>query len=136
MFEAYEQTFEFMLIEEIAARLREELGASIEEQPGHHDPSGAGQVNRGFRVTVGCILHTLLPPENDLPALLSWVLGRVARRRLEAGGLDAREVEHLLVLEYGGRDDWLAFLILTDWEEIKFLLETRGPDGDLSEPIS
>ena len=134
MFEAYEQTFEFALIEEIAARLREELGVAIEEQPGHRDPSGARQVNRAFRLTVRCLLRTLLLPENDLPAQLSWVLGRVARRRLEGGGVDSREVEHLLVLEYNGRDDWIVFLILTDWQEIEFLLETRGPDRDPSEP--
>ena len=79
MDEAYEQTAEFVLIEAIAARWREELGVAIEDQPGHRDPSGAGQVNRAFRLTVGCILHTLArTADDDLPALLSWVLGRVA----------------------------------------------------------
>ena len=134
MFEAYERTAGFALIEEIASRWREELGVAIEDQPGHHDPSGAGQVNRCFRVTVGCILRTLAPTVDDLPALLSWVLGRVARRRLEAGGLDARQVENLLLLESNGRDDWITFLILTAREEIEFLLATRGPDRDPSEP--
>jgi hypothetical protein len=61
---------------------------------------------------------------------LSEVLRRLARRRLEAGLLDAREVDHLLVLEFTGRDDWLAFLILAPWSEIEFLLETRGPDNN------
>jgi hypothetical protein len=46
------------------------------------------------------------------------------------GLLDAREVEHLLGLEFDGRDDWLAFLIMAPWSEIEFLLETRGPDND------
>ena len=50
MFDTCEQTAEFALIEAIAAALREELGVAIEEQPGFHDPSEAGQVNRAFRV--------------------------------------------------------------------------------------
>ena len=58
------------------------------------------------------IFRTIAPPDEDLPALLSRVLGRLARRRLEAGLLDAREVDHLLGLELDGRDDWLVFLIL------------------------
>ena len=127
MFDTCEQTGEFALIEAIAAALREELGVAIEEQPGFRDPSEAGQVNRAFRVMARTILRTIAPPDEDLPALLSRVLGRLARRRLEAGLLDAREVDHLLGLELGGRDDWLAFLILTDWSEIEYLLQTRGP---------
>ena len=112
------------LFEAIAAALREELGDPIEEQPGFHHPDEAGQVNRAFRAMV----RTILRPGD--PAALSDVLRRLARRRLEAGLLDAREVEHLLALEFDGRDDWLAFLILAPWSEIEFLLETRGPDND------
>jgi hypothetical protein len=130
MFDACEQTREFALIEAIAAALREELGTAIEEQPGFHDASEAGQVNRAFRVVVGTILRTIAPVAKDLPAFLSQVLARLARRRLEAGLLDAQEVDHLLDLELDGRDDWLAFLILTDWSEIEHLLQTRGPDSD------
>ena len=130
MFDACEQTGEFALIEAIAAALRDELGVSIEEQPGFHDPSEAGQVNRAFRVMATTILRTIAPAGEDLPALLSQVLGRLARRRLEAGLLDSHEVDHLLDLELDGRDDWLAFLILTDWSEIEHLLQTRGPDPD------
>ena len=130
MFDACEQTSEFALIEAIAAALREELGAAIEDQPGFHDPSEASQVNRAFRVVAGTILRTTALADEDLPALLSRVLSRLARRRLEAGLLDAHEVEHLLRLELDGRDDWLAFLILTGWPEIEYLLQTRGPDHD------
>ena len=130
MFDTCEQTREFALIEAIAAALREELGVAIEEQPGFHDPSEAGQVNRAFRVMARTIIRTIAPPDEDLPALLSRVLGRLARRRLEAGLLDAHEVDHLLGLELDGRDDWLACLILTDWSEIEYLLQTRGPDQD------
>jgi hypothetical protein len=130
MFDACEQTDAFALIEAIAAALRQELGVAIEEQPGFHDPSEAGQVNRAFRVMAGTILQTIAPADEDLPALLSRVLGRLARRRLEAGLLDAREVDHLLNLELDGRDDWLAFLILTAWSEVEHLVQTRGPDPD------
>jgi hypothetical protein len=119
MIDACEQTREFALIEAIAAALREELGITIEEQPGFHDPSEAGQVNRAFRVMAATSLRAITPADRDLPGLLSQVLGRLARRRLEAGLLDAQEVDHLLGLELDGRDDWLAFLILTDWSEIE-----------------
>jgi hypothetical protein len=118
------------LFEAIAAALREELGVPIEEQPGFHDADEAGQVNRAFRAMVRTILRTGIPAREDLQAALSEVLRRLARRRLEAGLLDAREVDHLLVLEFTGRDDWLAFLILAPWSEIEFLLETRGPDNN------
>src|SRR5262249_3139049 len=118
MLDACEQTREFALIEAIAAALREELGVAIEEQPGFHDPSEPGRADRAFRVVAATILRAITPADRDLPGLLSQVLGRLARRRLEAGLLDPHEVDHLLDLELDGRDDWLAFLILTDWSEI------------------
>jgi hypothetical protein len=130
MLDDYEQTGEFALIEAIAAALRDELGVAIEEQSGFHDPTEAGQVNIAFRITAATILRAVVPAEEDLPALLSQVLGRLARRRLEAGLLDPHEIDHLLDLELDGRDDWLAFLILTDWSEVEHLVQTRGPDPD------
>jgi hypothetical protein len=117
------------LIEAIAATLREALGASIEEQPGFKDPTEAGQVNRAFRIVARTILRPRDPADEDLPVMVSDVLRRLAWRRLELGLLDVREVEHVLRLESGGRDDWLAYLILTPWSEIEHLLETRGPDA-------
>jgi hypothetical protein len=128
MFDTCEQTREFALIEAIAAALRAELGVAIEEQPGFRDPSEAGQVNRAFRVLARTILRTIAPNDDDLPALLSSVLGRLTRRRLEAGLLDAHEVDHLLGLELNGRDDWLVSPILTAWTEVEYFLQTRGPD--------
>jgi hypothetical protein len=128
MHDTCEQTGEFTLIEAVAAALREELGVAIEEQPGFHHPDEAGQVNRAFRVMVRTILRPGVPAGEDLSATLSDVLRRLARRRLEAGLLDAREVDHLLRLEFEGRDDWLAYRILAPWSEIEFLLQTRGPD--------
>jgi hypothetical protein len=121
---------ELALLEAIAAALREELGVPIEEQPGFHHPDEAGQVNRAFRAMARTILRSGVPVGEDPSVTLSDVLRRLARRRLEVGLLDAREVEHLLGLEFDGRDDWLAFLILAPWSEIEFLLETRGPDHD------
>ena len=130
MNDTHEQTPEFALIEAIAAALRDELGVAIEDQSGFHDPAEAGQVNQAFRVMVRTILRTIVPADEDLTALLSRALGRLARQRLEAGLLDAREVDHLIGLELEGRDDWLVYLILTDWSEIEYLLQTRGPDHD------
>lgn len=115
-------------IEAIAAALREELGVPIEEQPGFRHADEAGQVNRAFRVMARIILLAGTPVDEDPAALLGDALRRLARRRLESGLLDAREVEHLLRLEFQGRDDWLAYLILAPWSEVEHLLETRGPD--------
>jgi hypothetical protein len=85
--------------------LCDELGGVIEEQPGFHNESEAGQVNRAFRVMARTTLRTIAPADQDLSALLSRVLGLLARRRLVAGLLDAHEIDHLLSLELDGRDD-------------------------------
>ena len=87
-------------------------------------------VNRAFRIVARTILRIDHPADDDLATRLSDTLRRLARRRLEIGLLDAREVEHLLMPESDGRDDWLAFLILTAWSEIDHLLENRGPGSD------
>jgi hypothetical protein len=128
MHDSCEQTGEFTLIEAVAAALREELGGAIEEQPGFHHPDEAGQVNRAFRAMARTVLRPGVAAGEDLSRTLSDVLHRLARRRLGAGLLDVREVEHLLRLEFDGRDDWLAYLILAPWSEIEYLLQTRGPD--------
>ena len=117
------------LLEAVAAALRDELGVPIEEQPGFRHPDDAGQVNRAFRVVARTILRTAHPEDGDLAPRLSDALRRLARRRLELGRLDPPEVEHLLKLEFGGRDDWLAYLNLAPWSEVEHLLETRGPDA-------
>jgi hypothetical protein len=74
------------------------------------------------------ILQTSRPADDDLVPRLSDALRPLARRRLELGLLDAREVEHVLGLEFDGRDDRLAYLLLTPWTEVEHLLETRGLD--------
>ncbi len=122
-------TDDLALFEAIAAALRDELEVVMEDQPGFHHPDEAGQVNRAYRATVRTLLRSGVPVGKDVQANLSDVLRRLARQRLEAGLLDAREIDHLLRLELDGRDDWLASLILTAWSEIEHLLQTRGPDG-------
>jgi hypothetical protein len=130
MHDTCEQSNEFALIEAIAAALREELGVAIEEQPGFHHPDEAGQVNRAFRTMARTVVRPVVVAGEDLSAILSDVLCRLSRRRLEAGLLDAPEVEHLLDLDFDGRDDWRAYLILAPGSEIEFLLQTRGTDRD------
>ena len=129
MFDAYEQTAEFALLARIAEALRDELGDEIEEQPALHDPDVAGQVNRAYRITARCILQAIVPPSDDLAAVLNWVLARLARRRLAEGGLDERRVDLLLAIEAADRDDWLAFLVLTQWPEINELLRIEEDNG-------
>src|SRR5262249_23232063 len=73
MFDACEQTDALVLIEAIAAALREELGIAIEGQPGFHDQAEAGQVDRAFRVMAATILRTIAPADEGLPPLLSRV---------------------------------------------------------------
>jgi hypothetical protein len=73
MHDTSDQTPEFALIEAIAAALREELGVAIEDQPGFHDPSEAGQVNRAFRGVVRTILRSIAMPDEDRPAFLSKI---------------------------------------------------------------
>jgi hypothetical protein len=114
---------EAVLAEAIATALRDELGAKIEEQPGFRHESEAGQVNRAFRVVLRTILEMARLPADILERRTSQFLTSLARRRLQVGSLEPGAVEHLLVMELTGRDDWLAFLILTDWSEITSLLQ-------------
>jgi hypothetical protein len=66
MFDVFERTREFALIESIAAALRAEPGAEIEKQPGYRDQTQAGQVNRAFRVTARTILRAIAMPREEL----------------------------------------------------------------------
>jgi hypothetical protein len=126
MFDPYEPTIEFALIERIAVALREELGSEIEEQPALRDPAQAGQVNRAYRVVALTIFKTIVPAEESLPDVLNWVLTRIARRRLADCGLDEQQASSLLGMEPADRDDWLAFLILTTPQEVERILHNLG----------
>jgi hypothetical protein len=130
MFEAFEPTAGFVLLESIAGALRDEFadGAMIEEQPGFQDPSEAGQVNRAFRVVARTVLQTIVPAEVDQAVLVSGLLTRLVQRRLEQGGIDERSIDVLLKTEHG-RDDWLIYFLLTPWSEIELLLADEKPNG-------
>ena len=127
MFDPYERTVEFALIERIAAALRDELGSDMEDQPALHDPALAGQVNRAFRLVVRTILSTIVPRSEDLASVLTWTLNRIVRRRLAQAGMDDREAALLLGMEQVTRDDWTALLILTTSEELRHVLREQGP---------
>jgi hypothetical protein len=127
MFDSIERTEEFALIETIAVALRTELGADKEDQPGYRDPSEAGQINRAFRAAASVILRKIALPQECLPTLVSRILMQLARRRLSQSGLDERDAEFLLEVERG-RDDWLAFLILTTDAEIAHVLSSERPE--------
>src|SRR5258707_1246402 len=130
MAEEAEQRHEFRLIVEIAEALRTELGALMEEQPGFRDPDEAGELNRAYRIMVRCILQTMMPPGENLVERLTSMLSHAARERLERAGLNGRQAHQLLTMEPAGRDDWLAFLILTGWNQILRLLDPDVTDSD------
>jgi hypothetical protein len=123
------QAAAFALLERIATALRDKLGVAIEEQPGYRDPSQAGQVNRAFLVTSRCILEAIAANDEDLPVFLHGTLVRLVRRRLMTGGLAGDQVEFLLGLE-AGRIDWLAYFLLTTWQEIERVIREEYPGGD------
>jgi hypothetical protein len=129
MYDGYEKTVEFALCAGIAEAISDELGSDGDVQPAFQDPSAAGQVNRAYRIMVNRILRSIAPRHEDLPALLSWVLVRIARRRLAGGGLPEHRIDALLAIEPPGRDDWVTFLILATWPRIEQLLEDEGIPG-------
>ena len=64
-----------------------------------------------------------------LPAIfVGLTLGLYLALALRAVLFDPKPV--LWGLLWDHETDWLAFLILTDWSEITYLLQTRGPDQD------
>lgn len=123
MSDAFEQTAPSALLEAIAAALRLEFasGDPIEEQPGGRDPSGAGQVNRAFRV----VALVLLQADADRADRLGQVLDRLLRRRLEQGGAYGRSADALIATAQG-RHDWLIYFLLTPWSEIEHELASAG----------
>jgi len=130
MYEDYETTDQYRLIVNIAEAWRMELGFAMEEQPGFDEPAQAGQANRAFRIMARCILQTVNQPAENLAELVRRVLFQAARRRLQSGGLTNEVVQRVLQMEPAGRDDWYAFLILTQWDEIPQLLEPDHTEPD------
>jgi hypothetical protein len=130
MAEEAEHGEEFRLILEIADALRTELGTLMEEQPAFRDPDDAGQLNRAFRIMARCILQTVMPLGEAPADRLTSVFLQATRERLEGSGLNDQQIQQLLNLEPPGRDDWLAFLILTGWNEILLLLDPDVTESD------
>jgi hypothetical protein len=130
MFDAYEETPEFRLIEMIAGTIRSELGDEVEVCPGLHTPEEAEPLNRVFRALARRILEPLVVPGQDFPSLVAWVLRQLVLRRLAAGGLNPTQIRVLLDLEPGVPDDWLTFLLLVPWAEVVFWLKSayREPE--------
>jgi hypothetical protein len=118
------------LILEIAEARRAELDAMMEEQPGFRDPDEAGELNRAFRIVARCILRTAIAPGGELAERLPSMLSQAACQRFEHGGLNGQQSEQLVNMEPPGRDDWLAFLILTGWDEILLLLNPNVTESD------
>jgi hypothetical protein len=110
------------LVERIAGAIRAELGAEIDADPGASSPERADPLNRAFRAVARSLLEADGIPGASLPALVSRTLRRAAEHRLALEGWDDGQVRLLLDLEPEGRDDWLAFLILSSREQIELLL--------------
>jgi len=128
MFDAYEQTSEFRLIETIAETIRSELGDEVEACPGYQTPEEAEPLNRVFRTLARHLLEPIVAPGHDLSSLVTWVLRRLVLRRLAAGGLSETQIRVLLDLEPGTPDDWLTFLLLVPWTEVLFWLESADQE--------
>ena len=127
MSQPYEHAHEVALIEGLAGAIRRELGDEVEVCPGQRAPDQAEPLNRAFRAVVRLVLEPLVAP-GALPAEVSRVLRRVARGRLDAGGLSERQVRTLLEFEAGTPDDWAVFLALVPWHEVLFWLGSEDQD--------
>jgi hypothetical protein len=130
MFDTYEQTSEFALIATIAETIRRELGDEVEACPGCWSPEQAEPLNRVYRALARRFLETVVSPRHDLSGLVSWVLRKLVLRRLAVGGLDELRIKVLLELEPGTPDDWLGFLLLVPWAEIRFWLTAADQDPE------
>lgn len=124
-FEGYGQTVEFQMIQRIAEALREEFGVGIDAHPGG-EGNDAGVVNRAFQATARAILVGAVSPMDDLAAVQRGALRHAARLRLVELGMDGGRAEHLLDLEPGLGDRWLAYLALAPASVLDDLLS--GPN--------
>jgi hypothetical protein len=122
----------YSIVLAIAKALREEFGVQIDAHPGGVG-SEAGTVNRAFRTAAGVILGSVVSTEDDLAAVLTWMLRRTAMRRLVELGVVGPRAEALLVMEPSLRDRWLAYLALAPATIINDLL-THAPGGDDRNP--
>jgi hypothetical protein len=128
MFDSYQRSAEFALIETIAETIRGELGHEVEACPGFQTPEQADPLNRVFRAITRRILEPIVASRHDLSDLVTWVLRQLALKRLAAGGLSELQIRLLLDLEPGVPDDWLTFLILVPWDEIMYWLTSANEE--------
>ena len=108
-----------------AAAIRAVLGAEVDAYPGHRPPEAADPINRAFRAAARSALAGAGAAAEDIPALVSATLRRLAEARLAGEGLGRDAVRALIEDEPGAPDDWLAFLLPSSMEQIAPLL---GPD--------
>ena len=130
MFERYEPTPEFATLVAIAEAIRNELGPEVEACPGFRAPEQAEPLNRAFRAIARRLLVPVVAAGDDLSALVSCALRRIAGLRLAAGGLDESQIRTLIELEPGTPDDWAGFLILVPWTEVLFWLASANADPE------
>ena len=128
MSEPDEHAPELALIEGFAGATRRDLGDGVEACPGHHSSDQAEPLNRASRAVVRHVLGPLVRPGHDLPGEVTRVLQQVARGRPEAGGLGEPQVRTRLELEPGTPGDWLGFLILAPWPEVRFWLGSEDQE--------
>jgi len=128
MFDAYGRTAEVALILGITESLREEFGGAIDAHPGGIG-SEAGTINRALRAVAGRVLKTIVPPEEDLPGVVTWVLQVAALHRLSELGVQGDEAEMLLDLEPTLGDAWLAYLALAPATVVEDLLGEDAEKG-------
>ena len=121
-YEAYERTVEVGLILGIAEALRAEFGVGIDAHPGGRG-NKAGAVNLSFQVIVRWILQPIVPVDEDLEGVLTWVLRRAAMVRLIEVGVDGDVSAILVGSEPGLGDAWLAYLALSPASVLKDLIE-------------
>jgi hypothetical protein len=128
MFDTYERSAEFALIETVAETIRGELGDEVEACPGFQTPEQADPLNRVFRALTRRILEPIVASGYELSDLVTRVLRELVTKRLTAGGLSEFQIRLLLDLEPGVPDDWLTFLILVPWAEILYWLKSANEE--------
>jgi hypothetical protein len=123
----YELTTEFVTIEGIAAAIRDDLGADMDEEfPARDDPAKAGLINRAFRATVRYLLERVIVRSDQLSTTLSAVFVRVAERRLKSVGLADQTTEPFVRARAAGHDDWPAFVILARRDVLASAIQDEG----------
>ena len=127
-YEAYERTVEVGLLLGIAEALREEFGICIDAHPGGPG-NEAGVVNRAFRAAARRILETIVPRDEELGAVLTWVLRTAAIKRLVEVCEVGQRAEALIDMEPGLGDAWLTYLALAPASLLVNLLQDGIVNG-------